>query len=55
VEGLAQGGFAVITKTHHCMVDGVGLRELGIDQLCAITAHRRLVDDAPRAPVRAPG
>jgi WS/DGAT/MGAT family acyltransferase len=28
VEGLAQGGFAVITKTHHCMVDGVGTSDL---------------------------
>jgi diacylglycerol O-acyltransferase len=24
VEGLANGRFAVITKTHHCMIDGVG-------------------------------
>jgi WS/DGAT/MGAT family acyltransferase len=28
VEGLADGGFAVITKTHHCMVDGVGTSDL---------------------------
>lgn len=28
VEGLEQGGFAVITKTHHCMIDGVGSVEL---------------------------
>jgi diacylglycerol O-acyltransferase len=28
VEGLEQGGFAVITKTHHCMIDGVGSADL---------------------------
>jgi len=28
VEGLADGGFAVITKVHHCMIDGVGSVEL---------------------------
>jgi diacylglycerol O-acyltransferase len=28
VEGLEQGGFAVITKAHHCMIDGVGSVEL---------------------------
>jgi WS/DGAT/MGAT family acyltransferase len=28
VEGLAQRRFAVITKTHHCMVDGVGTSDL---------------------------
>ncbi len=28
VEGLADGAFAIITKTHHCMIDGVGSVEL---------------------------
>jgi len=28
VEGLPNGRFAVITKTHHCMVDGVGTSDL---------------------------
>jgi diacylglycerol O-acyltransferase len=28
VEGLAERRFAVITKTHHCMVDGVGTSDL---------------------------
>jgi WS/DGAT/MGAT family acyltransferase len=28
VEGLANGRFALITKTHHCMIDGVGGAEL---------------------------
>jgi WS/DGAT/MGAT family acyltransferase len=28
VEGLEEGGFAVITKAHHCMIDGVGSADL---------------------------
>src|SRR5262249_9872357 len=28
VEGLNQGGFAIVTKAHHCMIDGVGSVEL---------------------------
>jgi WS/DGAT/MGAT family acyltransferase len=28
VEGLAHGRFAVITKSHHCMIDGVGTSDL---------------------------
>jgi diacylglycerol O-acyltransferase len=28
VEGLAEGRFAIITKTHHCMIDGVGNADL---------------------------
>jgi WS/DGAT/MGAT family acyltransferase len=28
VEGLSGGRFAIITKTHHCMIDGVGTAEL---------------------------
>jgi WS/DGAT/MGAT family acyltransferase len=28
VEGLAENRFAIISKTHHCMVDGVGSAEL---------------------------
>ncbi|MCB1245969.1 MAG: wax ester/triacylglycerol synthase family O-acyltransferase [Acidimicrobiia bacterium] len=32
VEGLADGGFAIITKIHHCMVDGVS----GIDLMAVI-------------------
>jgi WS/DGAT/MGAT family acyltransferase len=28
VEGLADGRFAILTKTHHCMIDGVGSAEL---------------------------
>src|SRR5437764_1141809 len=28
VDGLASGGWAMVTKTHHCMVDGVGSVDL---------------------------
>ena len=28
VEGLAGGRFAILTKTHHCMIDGVGSADL---------------------------
>jgi WS/DGAT/MGAT family acyltransferase len=28
IEGLADGRFAIITKAHHCMIDGVGSAEL---------------------------
>jgi len=28
VEGLADGRFAILTKTHHCMIDGVGSADL---------------------------
>jgi WS/DGAT/MGAT family acyltransferase len=29
VEGLADGGFAIITKTHHAMVDGISAVDIG--------------------------
>jgi len=32
VEGLGEGRFAMITKVHHCMVDGIG----GVDLLAAL-------------------
>lgn len=32
VEGLANGGFAIITKIHHCMIDGIS----GIDLMAVI-------------------
>src|SRR5262245_65685112 len=28
VEGLEEGRFAIVTKAHHCMIDGVGSVEL---------------------------
>ncbi len=45
VEGLAEGGFACITKMHHCMVDG----ESGID-LTAVLMHidpKHVPEDGP--------
>ena len=34
VEGLAEGGFALVSKVHHCMVDGIG----GVDLLKVLLA-----------------
>lgn len=34
VEGLADGGFALVTKVHHCMIDGIG----GVDLLKVLLA-----------------
>jgi WS/DGAT/MGAT family acyltransferase len=54
VEGLAHGRFAIITKTHHCMIDGVGTSDL-------MTASMRIGPDAsvsepkPWTPRPAPG
>ena len=54
VEGLAHGRFAVITKTHHCMIDGVGTSDL-------MTASMQIRPDAsvsepkPWTPRPAPG
>jgi diacylglycerol O-acyltransferase / wax synthase len=39
VEGLEGGGFAVITKAHHCMIDGVGSADL-------MTSSMQLTPDA---------
>jgi diacylglycerol O-acyltransferase len=53
VEGLADGGFACITKMHHCMVDG----ESGID-LTAVLMHidpNHVPEDGPpHRPRKAP-
>jgi WS/DGAT/MGAT family acyltransferase len=46
VEGLADGRFAIITKTHHCMLDGVGAAELMTASMSASP------DVAPRKPRR---
>lgn len=34
IEGLADGGFALVTKVHHCMIDGIG----GVDLLKVLLA-----------------
>src|SRR5208283_1129284 len=44
VEGLANGRWAIATKTHHCMVDGVGSADVG----------HLLLDTAPDAAPVAP-
>ncbi len=49
VEGLADGRWAIATKTHHCMVDGVGSVDVG-HLLLDATA-----DAAPAAPSPASG
>ena len=40
VEGLPDGGFALVSKVHHCMVDGVG----GVDLLKVLLAPARTDD-----------
>ena len=44
VEGLANGRWAIATKTHHCMIDGVGSVDVG----------HLLLDTTPDAPPVAP-
>jgi len=46
VEGLENGRFAIITKTHHCMIDGVG----SVDMMA--TTMRTEPDSSPQTPVR---
>jgi WS/DGAT/MGAT family acyltransferase len=54
VEGLAENRFALITKTHHCMIDGVGGAELMTATMG--TAPRTTVPKAKRWRARpAPG
>jgi diacylglycerol O-acyltransferase len=51
VEGLADGRFAIITKTHHAMVDGVSAVDIGTLILDLEPTPRETPDDAwvPRA------
>ncbi len=54
VEGLADGRWAVISKTHHAMIDGVG----GVDLLTALldlTPETRVVAAQPWDPHPTPG
>lgn len=54
VEGLRDGRWALVTKTHHCMVDGVA----GTDLLTVLfdhSPHPRPLPDVPWAPEREPG
>jgi len=44
IEGLANGGFAVLSKTHHCMIDG----KTSVDLMTG------LLDDDPDAPEQDP-
>lgn len=53
VEGLEGGGFAIVTKIHHCMIDGMS----GIDLMAVIldfTPDVTLVDPKPWKPRPAP-
>src|SRR3954470_13835498 len=49
VEGLSDGGFAVISKTHHSLVDGVSVVAL-ITLLCALAPQGRETDAQAGAP-----
>jgi len=55
VEGLADGRFAIVAKTHHAMIDGVG----GVDLLTALfdlsPETSSPVEPAPWLPARTPG
>jgi len=54
VEGLSGGRVAVITKTHHAMVDGVGAVDIGTVILDVTPAPREVPEDDWQ-PARAPG
>ena len=46
VEGLADGRFAIITKTHHAMVDGISAIDIGTLILDATRTPREIPDDS---------
>ena len=54
VEGLSGGRVAVITKTHHAMVDGVAAVDIGTVMLDLTPTPREVPEDEWH-PVRAPG
>ena len=45
VEGLADGRFAIITKTHHAMVDGISAIDIGTLILDSTIEPRQIPDD----------
>jgi WS/DGAT/MGAT family acyltransferase len=45
VEGLADGRFAILTKTHHAMVDGISAIDIGTLILDPTTTPRQIPDD----------
>jgi diacylglycerol O-acyltransferase len=45
VEGVADGRFAIITKTHHAMVDGISAVDIGQVILDVTPAPRQIPDD----------
>jgi WS/DGAT/MGAT family acyltransferase len=53
VEGLAGGGFAVLTKTHHALVDGLGSMDIG-SALLDLTPEPRVVPPDDWSPAREP-
>jgi diacylglycerol O-acyltransferase / wax synthase len=54
VEGLADGRFAIITKTHHAMVDGISAIDIGT-LILDISPSPRDVPDDEWVPRREPG
>jgi diacylglycerol O-acyltransferase len=48
VEGITGNRVALITKAHHCMIDGVGSVELSTALMRATAEIERRVDDPPR-------
>jgi WS/DGAT/MGAT family acyltransferase len=54
VEGLASGRWAVVCKTHHCMVDGVAGTDL-LGLMFDHSPHPRAHAAVPWAPAREPG
>jgi diacylglycerol O-acyltransferase / wax synthase len=53
VEGLAGGGFAVLTKTHHALVDGMASMDIG-SALLDLTPEPRETPDDDWSPAREP-
>ena len=46
VEGLARGRFAILTKTHHCMIDGVGSADLMVASMSTSPTRFRATAEA---------